>query len=117
MRTPNDSLISAPLAVSGSWTSEPIWVNQSFGFNLQIKFRNATATCKLQVSSDKGNPQSQNPENYNVSNWNDLGGSTVIMDGAGNGTYNVSDANYAWVRMVITGNVDLDAARFNGKGV
>lgn len=117
MRTQNDSLISAPIIISGTWESEPVWVNQLFGFGFQLGFENASAICKLQTSNDKGNPQAQSPNSYNVNTWNDLLDSETTMTGDGIGDYNVSEVNYAWVRVSIIGDVDLNSIKFNGKGV
>ena len=117
MRTQNDSLISAPISISGTWVSEPVWVNQDMAFSLQLTFESAIASCKIQVSNDNGRSQGQAPSGYKVTSWNDLDGSYTTMSGNGTGTYNVSEVNYAWIRVVIDGDLDLKTLRFNGKGV
>jgi hypothetical protein len=116
MRTANDTLISAPSVISGSWNSEALYVGRTSTYSVQIGFSSATAVVKLQCSMDKGNPEATRPEDYKVVNWTDIDQSDTAMNASGLGVFDVSDVGYNWVRVVITGDANLDTLRFNAKG-
>jgi hypothetical protein len=116
MRTANDTLINNPTVVAGNWESEALFVGRTMTYSFQLNFSSATAVVKLQCSTDKGLPESNRPEDYNVLNWTDIDCSDVAINGSGVGVFDVSDVGYNWVRIVVSGNVNLDTIRFNGKG-
>jgi len=116
MRTTNDTLITGPTVVAGSYESEALYVGRSLYYSFQLSFNSANAAVKLQCSSDFGDQTSLSPQNYRVVNWTDIDSSEEPITGSGTGVFDVSEIGYTWVRLVITGDVNLESVRFNGKG-
>lgn len=123
MRIANDSLITAPVDLSIPWQSMAIYLGHISNYSIQLFFTGTPAgSFKLQASNDQGHPnaQSLNQQSADVDNWTDVSGSTQIVDEAGDHTWQVENAGYAFVRVKwapTSGSASLTSARFNLKGV
>lgn len=117
MNVMNDSILTAPVDLSTSWNSEPIWLGYLTEYSIQLFFTGFPAgVFRLQCSNDR----EQNIQTGSgVQNWGLVQGSTQTISAAGDHTWAVSDAGYRWVRvqwiagMGSTGS--LDVGRINGK--
>lgn len=118
MRISNDTIISSPVNMSNSWTSEPIWLGHLPGYSIQLFFSGTPGGIfRLQCSNDK----EQNVETaQGVQNWVIIAGSSQLLSEAGDHTWSVADAGYRWVRVqwipALGSGGQLNIARFNGKG-
>jgi hypothetical protein len=84
-------------AMSASFNSAPILLDQIYGFSFQSIFTGSpNGTFKLQCSNDDVQLDSQ------VSNWTDIAGTAQAITAAGSLLYNVNYAFYMWVRVVYT---------------
>ncbi len=87
--------IETAQAMSASFNSQALNLNQMFGYALQAVWTGtATGTLKLQGSVDP------NSGNINPVNWTDVTNSSDAVTTSGNYLWNVSDVMYNWVRLV-----------------
>jgi hypothetical protein len=119
MRIANQQLLPAGTVVTTSLITKAIWLGHISDYAIQFVFSASNCNFKLQGSCDEGNQnaQAQTAEEAKVTNWSDIASSTVTVTGAGDVLYNIQNAGYNWVRVVITGTCTLTSARFNVKGV
>jgi hypothetical protein len=93
--------------MSAGFVSEPILLDQIYGFSLQAIFTGTpNGSFKLQVSNQDVFLREQ------VTEWTDLADSSTAITAAGDIMYNVTSAFYRWVRIVYTrtsgsGNCDV----------
>lgn len=100
MRVNNDPIFTASDA-SVTQTSVAFPVNQVIGYSAQFVWTGSpVGTIKIQVSDDPGTTASS--PSQQPTHWTDYSGSTISVSGAGNGTFNVNDAFYNWIRFVYT---------------
>ena len=121
MRIGNQTLIplGADTVVLTVFNSKAIWLGHIANYAIQLAFSASSCTFKLQGSCDAGDPQGQTQAEYEakIVNWSDIAASSTSSTGAGNLMYNIQNAGYNWVRMVVTGTATITSARFNVKGV
>lgn len=103
------------VALSASFNSGPQQIIDAKLYSIQLKFTGSTCefSTKIQVSSD--------PYGTVPTNWDDLADSTEAFTEAGTFTYDVTDAGYVYVRLVVTDsssgmNTGELSARINVKG-
>jgi hypothetical protein len=123
MRIANEALITAPVDIANPWASDAIYLGHISNYSIQLFFSGApVGRFYLQSSNDAGNPTSSSHQQQivNVVNWTTISGSTQIVDAAGDHTWQVQNAGYAYVRVVwapTSGTGSIDSARYNLKGV
>lgn len=123
MRISNQPLVLQPTAVTTTFTSKAIWLGHIANYAIQLSYAGAAVgvTVKLQASCDEGATQEQAQANVErqIVNYTDVAGSSKTLTATTADTllYDVSNAGYNWVRVVITGAVNISALRFNVKGV
>lgn len=103
MRIISETLLNSGNA-SGNLTSSALYLDQMYGFAMQaVVTGTAAGTIKLQGSVDFG-PRSNAlvDDGSNISNWNDVSGSSQAVTGAGTVTWNFNGVFYKWVRCVYT---------------
>jgi hypothetical protein len=103
--------------MDASFASEPMSLNQMFGYSIQAVWVGApNGIIKLQCSVDS------NSGNINPTNWTDIANSPQTITVSGDFTWNVTYSMYNWVRVVYTdlsGGTSaavLNMCTFNGKG-
>lgn len=118
MRISNQSLVVAPTVVTTTYTSKAIWLGHIANYAIQLTYA-GTGTIKLQASCDEGDTQDQSQPNVErrITNYTDVAGSSKPLSGTDTVLYDVANAGYNWVRVVITGTVTISTLRFNVKGV
>lgn len=117
MRVYNDPIFSA-VDASVTQTSVAFPINQVIGYSAQFVWTGTVAgTIKIQVSDDPGTTASS-PSQL-PTHWTDYSGSTISVSGAGNGTFNVNDAFYNWIRFVYTAasGTGTMSGNLNTKGI
>jgi len=87
-------------------------IREQIGLSISLNWTGATAvgSLKLQISNDSVDTPV---------NWDDLAGTTAAVSGAGSQTWIVSNAFYAWIRVVYTftsGTGTITNATFTVKG-
>lgn len=83
---------------STSFNSSNIYLNQDFGYSIQVVVTGSvTGTLKLQGSDDIINIL-HDSVGAGVVTWTDITGSPQAISGAGHGVYNVSAGMYEWLR-------------------
>lgn len=130
MRSFNKALDSVGV-LNANRFSEPIPLKSIFGFSMSATITGTpTGTIKLQASNDADTNETQ----YNTSllkppavlpgstSWVDIEDSDFAVSAAGTTFWNVSDVNYAWVRVAyVDGSSGASTAtaviRINAKGV
>jgi hypothetical protein len=97
----NTSLVSNQVLNVNSTSGAEQIINAS-GYAVQLAFSGSTCSfsAKLQVSNDPYN----NTVGYVPPHFDDLASSSQTFVAAGTFTYSVTQANYLWVRLVITDN-------------
>ena len=96
MKFANEKIISAA-DMSSSFLSEPILLDQIYGYSFQAVFTGSpNGTFKIQCSNDDVNSSSS------VVGWSDVGSSSQAISAAGDLFYNIDAAFYKWVRIVYT---------------
>lgn len=113
---------NAPLTITSSGdmaqatlSSDPINLDQKYGFSIQVMFTDApVGTLKIQGSCDLGT----NGIGSGVTNWSDIPGQTIAVAAAGNGMFSVDATYYKWARLFYTKTSGTGAltARMNSKG-
>lgn len=88
----NNTTQWSSLSLGASVNGPAINIRDFIGFYLNIIYTGAgvDGTFKLQASGDVGTP----------TNWKDISGATSVASGPGTADFNVSGANYPWVRVV-----------------
>jgi hypothetical protein len=113
MKFANEKIISAA-DMSSSFSSNPILLDQIYGYSFQAIFTGSpNGTFKLQCSNDDVKLSSS------VTVWSDIGSTSQAISASGDLTYNVTAAFYKWVRIVYTrssGSGSCDIVYF-AKGV
>lgn len=123
MRIANEAITLSSTDMSGSITGTAIYLGHICNYSIQLVFTGSpSGTFKLQCSNDAGNPNGAVPPSLSsgVTNWTDIAGSSQVISAAGDITYQVENAGYAWVRVVYTftsGTGTITSARVNVKGV
>lgn len=103
-------------------TSNPIRIDQIYGFAVQVVFTGTpVGTFKLQGSCDSTSRQTQvsNGGPDTVANWTDIADSSQSVSGAGSSMYNVVGAMYNYVRLVYTNTSStgtITSAKISPKG-
>lgn len=83
--------------LSADRSTSPFDTGSSDGFAIFAKWgAGAVGTMKLQVSTDAVNSASS------VTNWDDISGSTITVNGAGQQTWTWTGAKIKWVRIYFT---------------
>lgn len=95
------------------YISTIFYIGSISDYSIQIVYTTTNLTCKLQISNDQGKPQGQSFIDEGVTNWTDIAGSTVVDSSNGTIMYDVAEATYRWVRVVITGSGNISSARLN----
>jgi len=96
MRVNNNNLVSAQI-LNATFNSAPQQLNQIFGYYIQLVITGTpTGTFTLQSSGDA------NSGDVFPTNWAAVASSSQAVSGAGVYSYNVSDVQYNWVRLVYT---------------
>lgn len=96
MKVVTDKIIESQ-NMANSFTSSHILLDQIYGYSLHAVYSGSpVGTFKLQVS----NQDVQLRES--VTEWTDLGSSSVSVSASGSNMWNISDAFYRWVRVVYT---------------
>lgn len=121
MRIANQTLISSPVDLSTTWTSNAIWLGHIYNYSIQLTFSDdPEGTFYLQCSDDMGAPSQENQLNTEgVVNWTDIIGSNQEVSESGDHTWTAGNVGYAWVRVLwipTSPQGQLDTARFNIKG-
>lgn len=121
MRVANDSLIDTPADWSTQWYSQPILLQQTVNFSVQLFFSGTpVGMLKLQCSNDASNSsRDERTWTAQTSHWTDVECSEQIIATAGDHTWTVQNAGYMWVRVSWApsgGTSQLDVARFTAKG-
>jgi len=119
MRTANGPLIAlSDLPVELPWTSDAIHIGTILDYAVQVKYITVEAVISLQCSCDEGVPSgaSYPSQNYKIENWTEITNSTTNLTEDGDITFDVDNASYKWVRVVISGTGFVTSARFNSKG-
>jgi hypothetical protein len=121
MRVGSDNLIAAPVDWSTAWTSPALSLRHVSNYSVQLKWTGSTTgMLHLQLSNDAGNTDNSGTiATSALSHWTDITGSEQIVAGAGDHSWQVSNAGYLWVRVVwapTTGTPSLVSARFSTKG-
>lgn len=117
MRIANDSIIRPPATtVALPFTSLAIYLGSISDYAIQITYLTTNASVKLQCSTDPGKPLDQSWTVEDITHWTDIEDSAVLLTENGDLLYDVVDASYRWVRLVITGSGTLTSARFQLKG-
>jgi hypothetical protein len=84
-------------SMAASFESQPILLDQIYGFSFQAVFTGAPeGSFKLQVSND------DKSFGFTPVNWTDVTGSTQIITEAGDIVWNFNGAFYKWVKVVYT---------------
>lgn len=87
-------------------TTDPVYLDsKTTKFSITSEWSGTPiGSLKLQITSAYPNrPADGQPAVIDDKYWTDLTGSTVSVSGsAGNHTYDIVDASYAWVRLVYT---------------
>jgi|ERR1019366_776568 hypothetical protein len=122
MRIANENLIAAPVDMTTSFSSRPIWLGHICNYAIQLVFTGSpVGTLNLQCSNDPGLPDGgTSPQALNVVNWTDVLNSSQAISAAGNHVWDVQNAGYTWVRVnyvATSGSGSLTVARANLKGV
>ena len=96
MKFANEKILVAA-DMSASFSSDPILLDQIYGFSFQAVFTGSpNGTFKLQCSNDDVKLSSE------VSQWSDVGSTSQAISAAGDLFYNIDAAHYKWVRIVYT---------------
>jgi hypothetical protein len=96
MKFANEKIIVAA-DMSASFSSDPILLDQIYGFSFQAVFTGSpNGTFKLQCSNDDVKLPIE------VSQWSDVGSTSQAISAAGDLFYNIDAAHYKWVRIVYT---------------
>ena len=117
MRTANDTLISeSPMSMS--WTSEAIHIASIVDYAIQLTYLTSSAVVYLECSCDLGhsNGNSVVATNADIQNWTQITNSVTNLTEDGDITFDVENASYKWVRVVVSGTGFVTSARFNTKG-
>lgn len=119
MRTANAALISeenAPVALP--WTSDAIHIGSIIDYAIQVNYLTSNAVVMLECSCDAGEPAGSSvlSKTSKVLNWTEITNSTTNLTENGDITFDVDNASYKWVRIVISGTGFVTSARFNSKG-
>lgn len=112
------------IPMNANFASFALQCYDTFGYSIQAEWTGTpTGTFKLQCSDD---PVPQGPLSTPLTgaaptNWTDVADSSQAVSAAGNYTWNVSNVQYTWVRLVYTdGSSGMSTAtfraRFNSKG-
>jgi len=125
VRIAQGDLVLSSTSLAANVTSDPIYLGHICNYGIQIFFTGTPdGNFKLQLSNDMGNPQAADRvnEDYQVTHWTDIAGSTAAVAAAGDLAYNIENAGYRWVRVVwgadSAGTTPvITSARFNLKGI
>jgi len=94
MKFCNEKIISAA-DMSADFESDPILLDQIYGFSFQAVFTGAPdGVIKLQASND------DKTFNQTPVNWDDIADSSYTVSAAGTYMWNFNGAFYKWVRVV-----------------
>lgn len=89
--------------MSTAITSETVPLDQVFGYSVQAVYTTVGTlggTLQLECSNDH---EEDNEKNVIVpGTWTVIANSPVVLAGAGDFTWNVTSANYLWVRLTYT---------------
>lgn len=100
MRVVNKKIITDSI-MNTTITSPAIPLEQIFGYAVQASFTaTPTGTAKLQASVDP--VISSEPGEKQPTHWDDIPASVTIFNSAGTFTWNVSEVQYTWVRIIYT---------------
>lgn len=114
---------SGPTDMTTSFNMPAAWLGHIANYSIQLVFTGSpNGSFSLQASNDPGQPNGGNSNllSTGVVNWTTIANSTQGVNAAGDLTYTVENAGYAWVRVVWTatsGSGTLTSARINVKGV
>lgn len=104
--------------LSSDWTSSPLPLEHAMFLTIQLLFEGTPAGAfYLECSSE---PFDLFKQNKTPTVWTRITGSTQSISEAGDHTWNVEDAGFAWVRIqweVSGGMGTLTKAQLNAKGV
>jgi hypothetical protein len=96
MKFANEKIIFAA-DMSASFSSDPILLDQIYGYSFQAVFTGLpNGIFKLQCSNDNVKLPVE------VSQWSDVGSTSQAISAAGDLFYNIDAAHYKWVRIVYT---------------
>lgn len=121
MRIQNESLTLDGTDMQSDIVSDPIWLAHIVNFSIQIVFTGTpNGSFKIQGSNDAGSA-TNNVSNADVTNWSDVGSTTVNVTAAGSHIYNIENSGYKWARLVWTDSSSgspstITSARYNVKG-
>jgi len=123
VRTAVDTLIpDGPVNLTTPWTSQAIRLGYCTHFSIQLFFTGMPeGAWKLQCSDDAGRPNAASEPNQEqlITNWATIGGSTQLIEEAGDHTWTVQAPGYRWVRVQWTpssGSGSLTVAQMSIKG-
>ncbi len=123
MRVANENLVEAgPASLGADWASRPVWLGHIAQYAIQLVFTGTPdGSFKLQASNDVGhiNAAGSVPQYAGVTNWTDIGNTTVAITEAGDVMWNVENTGYEWVRVVYersasTGSVTVARVKLKG---
>jgi hypothetical protein len=122
MRVNNEDLLNGnPVSLGTSANLKAIWLGHIANYAIQLVFTGTpNGTFKLQASNDEVDPRMPIAQiEAGLVNWTDIADSGQLITAAGNHTWTVENAGYAWVRVVwtqISGTGTLTSARSYCKG-
>jgi len=91
----NNTLQWSSLSLGASINGPAINIRNFIGFYFNVRYTGASVdgTFKLQASGDVDSVPTH---------WKDISGATAVASGPGSVDFNISGANYPWVRIVFT---------------